>query len=97
MLVLERLRHRINNLVNTNIWKTFSIGRGSGPKNSYVCFADDIVLLDGVSVDQTCLIHDNLHNFCTKSNVRVNLYNSKYYSLRMLEKVMLMFSILGER
>lgn len=50
VLALERLGHRIQDMVNLGTWKPLAFGRGVGPKLSHICFADDIVLFAEASI-----------------------------------------------
>lgn len=46
VIALERLGHRICDLVNASSWSPLTFGRGShGPKLSHICFADDLVFV----------------------------------------------------
>lgn len=66
VIALERLSHKINDLVTENRWKPLSFGRGNGPVVSHVCFDDDIVLFPEANVDQVQVIKDVLDDFCSK-------------------------------
>lgn len=45
ILALERLGHKIIDLVNKGSWSPFKFGRGEGLRHSHVCFADDLLLV----------------------------------------------------
>lgn len=64
ILAIERLSHKINDLVNEGIWRPLKYGRGDGPKISHVCFADDLILVAEANLDQVGLIRHVLDEFC---------------------------------
>lgn len=45
VLALERLGHRILDLVDAGSWKPLKFSRGNGPSLSHINFADDLVLV----------------------------------------------------
>lgn len=54
IITLERLGHRILDLVNSGDWCPLTFGRGShGPKFSHICFADDLVFFAEANMNQT--------------------------------------------
>lgn len=79
VIALERLSHKINDLVTENRWKPLSFGRGNGPLVSHIFFADDIVLFAEANVDQVQVIKDVLDEFCSKSGQKVSLQKSKVF------------------
>lgn len=84
VLALERLGHKIQDLVDAGSWKPLKFGRGNGPKVSHINFADDLVLIAEASIDQANVIHDVLSKFCSKSGQKVNLKKSKVLFSRNL-------------
>lgn len=88
VLALERLGHRINDLVADGVWKSPKFGRGNGPKVSHINFADDLVLISEASIDQAYLIQNVLYDLCEKSGQKVNLLKSKvFFSKNISENV----------
>lgn len=79
VLALERLGHKIQDLVNNGNWKPLTFGRGNGPIMSHICFADDIVLVAEASSDQVHMIRDLLDAFCMNSGQKVSLNKSKVF------------------
>lgn len=76
---MERLSHKINDLVTEGIWKPLKFGRGVGPIVSHVCFADDLILIAEANLDQINLIKGVLDEFCLFSGQKVNLGKSKVF------------------
>lgn len=79
VLALEILGHIIFYLISSNVWKPISLGLGSAPKISYVCFIDNVVLIVEASMEQTHLVRETLLEFCMKSGQKINLSKSKVF------------------
>ena len=71
VLCIERLSHLINILVEHNIWHPSKVTR-SGPRLSYLYFANDIILFAKASIDQVRVIKGVLDLFCSSSGQKVN-------------------------
>lgn len=79
VLCLERLGHSIQDAVNAGSWIPFSFGRGHCPKLSYMCFADDLILVPESSLSQVECINAVLHQFCSKSDQKINFLKSQVF------------------
>lgn len=79
ILAIERLCHRIKDLVNSGIWKGFKIGRGDTHIISHICFADDLVIVAEANFMQVQMIMGMLEEFCNCSGQKVNLAKSKVF------------------
>lgn len=80
VLALERLGHKIQDLVNSNIWKPLTFGRGrQGPKLSHICFSDDLVFFAEANLDQIQVVKQVKNDFCASSGQKVNLIKSKVF------------------
>jgi mannosylglycoprotein endo-beta-mannosidase len=79
VLAIERLSHKIQDLVVAGTWKGLKFGRGSGPIVSHINFADDLVLVAEASPSQAILIREVLDEFCLHSGQKVNLNKSKVF------------------
>ena len=66
VLCIERLSQLINKAVNHGFWKPIQLSRND-PKLSHLCFADDLILLLEVRMDQVEIIRQCLDAFCTNS------------------------------
>lgn len=75
ILALERLSHRINNLVNSGVWNGFKFGRGDGLKvsHSHICFVDHLILVAKGNSNQMLMIKEVLEEFCNSPGPKVNL------------------------
>jgi hypothetical protein len=87
VLALERLGHRIQDLVNNGNWSPLKFGSGSAAVSiSHMMFADDLIMIAEATVDQAHLIRNVLDDFCSKSGQKVNLHKSKvFFSNNMKE------------
>lgn len=56
VLALERLGHKIQDLVDSGSWRPLKFGRGNGPCLSHISFADYLVLVAVASLEQEGLI-----------------------------------------
>lgn len=77
IVALERLSHKINDLVNEGTWNPFKFGRGEGPRSSHVCFVDDLLLFAEDNMNQVLLIKEILEEFCSCSGQKENFSKSK--------------------
>lgn len=81
---MERLGHRIQDLVSNGLWKPLTFGRGLGPNLSHICFIDDIVLFAEASSDQVQVIKEVQDDFSSKSGQKVSLQKFRvFFSLKM--------------
>lgn len=78
ILAIERLSHKINDLVNEGSWRPLKIGRGDGPKISHVCFAD-LILFAKANLDQVNMIKNAPVDFCHWFDKKVNLGKSEVF------------------
>lgn len=76
---LERLSHRINDLVNLGVWKGFKFGRGEGPTLSHICFADDLVFVAEANMNKAQMILNVLEEFGSSSGQKVNISKFKVF------------------
>lgn len=60
-------------------WIPFRFGRGSGPKLSHVCFADDLLLVAEASLEQVHNIKHILQEFCSASGQKISLAKSHVF------------------
>lgn len=67
VLAIERLSHKIKDLVNSGDWNGFKFGRGDGPRISHICFADDLILVADTNINQALMIKETLDEFCSCS------------------------------
>lgn len=80
VLALERLGHRIQDLVNSGSWKPLVFGRGGyGPMSSHICFVDDLVFFAEANMDQVQVIKQVLQDFCLCSGQKVSIQKSKVF------------------
>ena len=75
VLCIEKLSQLISLAVSHKIWEPITLGR-NGPKISYLCFADDLVLFAKASLDQVQVVKGILDLFCNSSGQKVNLNKS---------------------
>ena len=69
VLCMERLVQIIDAAITQGKWRPVPIRRG-GPKLSNLIFADDLVLLAEMSVEQANVIKECLNRFCQASGQR---------------------------
>jgi len=79
VLAIERLSHKIQDLVEAGTWKPLKFGRGLDPSISHINFADDLVLIAEANPNQAILIREVLDEFCYHSGQKVNLHKSKVF------------------
>lgn len=69
-------------------WIPFRFGRGSSPKLSHICFADDLILVAEASMGQVQNIKTILHDFCEASGQKISLQKSNvFFSGNVQEQV----------
>lgn len=78
-LCLEHLGHCISDAVISVDWIPFSFGRGSSPKLSRICFADDLILVVEANMGQVQIIKRILHDFCEASSKKVSFQKSRVF------------------
>lgn len=78
VLCLEWLGHMINDAINSRDWKPIKFSRG-GPMFSHLFFTDDLFLFAGDNHDQIKVIKGCLDNFCSYSDLKVSLENTKIF------------------
>lgn len=79
VICLERLGHKIKNVVQGGEWIPFSFGRGDSPKLSHMCFTDDLILVAEVSSGQVNCMMNILKAFCDISGQKINLEKSQIF------------------
>lgn len=73
MLSLERLGHKIHDLVDYGTWKPLKFGRGNGPCLYHINFADDLASVAEASLEQAGVIQNVVAQFSSSSGQKVNL------------------------
>lgn len=79
VLALERLGHKIQDLLDAGVWKPLKFGRGNGPNISHINFAYDLVLIVEASPDQEIVIQELLSDFYNKAGQKLNLNKCKVF------------------
>jgi hypothetical protein len=79
VIAIERLSHKIKDMVDNGTWKPLKFRRGMGPHLSHICFADDLVLIAEASTNQAMMIKTLMDNFCHASSQKINLSKSKVF------------------
>lgn len=79
VLCLERLGHKITDSVVAGEWLPFSFGRGSCPKLSHICFADDLILVAEASLGQVRNIKGILREFCDAFGQKISFDKSTVF------------------
>ena len=75
---IERLSQLINEAVNHGFWKPIQLSRND-PKISYLCFADDLIMVLEVSMEQVAIINQCLNAFCESSSQWVSNENTRIF------------------
>ncbi|WJX45725.1 hypothetical protein P8452_32586 [Trifolium repens] len=74
VIAIERLSHKIKDMVDNGTWKPLKFRRGMGPHLSHICFADDPVLIVEASTNQAMMFKTLMDNFCHASDQKINLF-----------------------
>ncbi|CAL1384036.1 unnamed protein product [Linum trigynum] len=78
VLCMERLAHRIEQVVEEKLWKPIPLSK-DGPKLSHLFFADDLILFAEAESGQIDVIRSCLEDFCLSSGQKVNLHKSAMF------------------